>query len=363
MSRREQNRAAAAARLAARAGNGGLGDFPVHRLVDLLNDPALTAPTPWLVPGILPKGAAVMLYGAPKVGKTTLASAIVAAVASGTPFLGRPVSPVPVLYVDLERPRRLTVHRLAEPFHGEPPPDSIIVANRRPSLEVFRQVIRGHGIGLAVLDTLLRLTGLEDENSAAEVNRKLSPWVELAHEEGVTLLFNHHDRKSGGVHGAGARGSNNIVGTVDVAAHLTREPGDASDGRRRLQTVSNFDGVEEDIILRREGSTYATAPTLAQLRQERVLTALRGAPEPVAVEALAAQTGESRPALLPDLSLLLGSGQIERLGRGVRGDPHLYRVAPADSVRARESEGVTETCAWSPLPEDGRQLAPEEVEI
>jgi len=344
MSRRERLRSEAGARLANRAEAGGLEDFPVCRLVDLLDDPAMTEPTSWLVPGILPKGAAVLLYGSPKVGKTTLASALLAAVAAGRPFLDRPVAPAPVLYVDMERAKRLTVHRLKEPFADDRPPESILVSHRRPTIEAFRAVVRRYQVGLAVLDTLLRLTGLVDENSAAEVNQKLSPWVELAHEEGVTLLFNHHDRKGGGDNGAGARGSNNIVGTVDLAAHLMREGSDGDDGRRRLKIVSNFDEVEPELYLRREGGSYRSSPTPAQIRQDRILSALRSRPDhPASAEEVAQMVGESRSAVLPDLNLLVGFGGVVRQGRGVKGSPHLYRLAPSDSVTPSLSLGLTES--------------------
>src|SRR5262245_9602804 len=83
--------------------------FEVVRLSDLASDPELTKPLPWLIPGLVPQGTAILLYGSPKVGKTTLAAAISAAVALGENFLGRVVSSGPVLYCDMERPRRLTV--------------------------------------------------------------------------------------------------------------------------------------------------------------------------------------------------------------------------------------------------------------
>ena len=95
--RRTRLRADASAKVAARASGGDALWFPIQRLAALLADPSMTAPTNWLVPGVVPAGAAVLLYGSPKVGKTTLAAALVAAVASGRPFLGRPVTAGPVL--------------------------------------------------------------------------------------------------------------------------------------------------------------------------------------------------------------------------------------------------------------------------
>jgi hypothetical protein len=310
---------------------GAFHRFEVRRLADLVNDPDMNKPLPWLVPGLIPAGAAVLLYGSPKVGKTTLAAAICAAVAQGGTFLGRPISPAPVLYCDMERSRRLTVARLSEPFGDGDIPPTMMVASQRPTIPDLRSRIRDDGLRLVVLDSLVRLLTPESENDSAEMTDLLSPWVELAHTEDVTLTFIHHDRKGGGKHGAAARGSNSIVAAIDVAAHLEREAGETDNGRRRIQIVSNFDGLEPELRLSRDGATYTAALTPAQERQAKILDSLQNGDE-VDVTHFEALLGQKRPTFLPDLNALVANGQIERQGTGKRGSPYLYRIHKSLSV-------------------------------
>jgi hypothetical protein len=326
--------------------------FSVRRLADLVKDPELARPLPWLIPGIVPQGAAVLLYGSPKVGKTTLVAAMCAAVARGGEFLGRTIPSVPVLYCDMERPRRLTVARLREPFaDGEIPP-TMLVASQRPTLADLRACIRSDGIRLIALDSLVRLLCPDNENDAAEMSRLLAPWVDLAHSEDATLGFIHHDRKSGGQHGAAARGSNSIVATVDVAAHLVREPGETDDGRRRLKIVGNFDELEPELYLRREGGQYVAAPTPAQDKQARILESLRGGGE-VNVSDVVKRVGQSRGNVLPELNVLVSTGRVDRSGSGTRGSPYLYRVCDSVSVshiglKGADSNSNAPGDAWEP---------------
>lgn len=315
--------------------------FRSQSLRALLSDPAMTAPIPYLVPGIIPAGAVVLLYGSPKVGKTSFAASLCAEVARGGSFLGRQIQPSAVLYVDMERSRRMTAHRLGEPFGDNLPPDNLRTANGRPSVDELRHEIREHGFRAVVLDTLLRLTELGDENSAAEVRSKLAPWVDLAHAEDVTLILLHHDRKGGGDHGAGARGSNNIVGTVDVALHLKREAGEGASNRRRLEAVSNYDGVEPSICFERVDGHFRAAPSPAQERQERVLRQLRGS-GPQTTPNLAEALGEPRSNIDVALEALQSAGLVRREGKGVRGSPLTFHAilvssSPLDSIVLEET--------------------------
>jgi hypothetical protein len=310
--------------------------FVVRRLTDLANDPDLSKAIGWLIPGLIPEGAALLLYGSPKVGKTTFAAAICAAIAQGGEFLGRSIASAGVLYCDMERPCALTVSRLREPFPDSEIPASILVSNQRPTLSDVRACIRSDGVRFIVLDSLVRLLRPVNENDAAEMSRLLAPWVDLAHSENAAIGCIHHDRKGGGEHGAGARGSNTIVATVDVAAHLVREAGDLDDGRRRLRIVGNFDGLEPELHLRREGVRYVAGATPAQSRQTRIIDVLQDCSELTAPR-LAERLGQSRGNILPDLNLLVSAGRLTRLGNGSRGSPYRYRYTASHSVSLKDS--------------------------
>jgi len=238
----------------------------------------------------------------------------------------------------MERTRRLTVKRLSEPFGDDAIPPTMMVASQRPTISELRDRIRSDGLRLVVLDSLVRLLTPKNENEAGEMTGLLNPWVDLAHSEDVTFMFIHHDRKGGGKHGAGARGSNSIVAAVDVAAHLERDSDESDSGTRRLRIIGNFDELEPELRLRRDGDAYVAAPTPAQERQARILDCLRQGAR-VDVSDLARKLGQSRPALLPDLNVLISAGQVERSGTGKRGSPYLYSLHVSDSVSPTVSVG------------------------
>lgn len=326
--------------LAAESGESVARRLGVRNLCDALRDPELSRPTRYLLPGLIPEGSAILLYGSPKVGKTTLAAHLAAAIAAGKSFLGRPAKQRPVLYCDFERAVRLTCHRLGEPFGAEEPPRCLSLLSRQLNPEELRALIAWAGFGLVILDTLARLVQVENENDSAQMLRALAPWVDIAHDTGASLLLLHHDRKGGGENGQAARGSSSIVGAVDVAAHLKRDG--ASESARILVTVGNPDGLEPIIHLERDGTCYRTRPTSAQARRDRVLSMLRER-GPLDLSSLCEALGEGRTPLQESLSALEGSEEVERLGVGRRGDPLRWVVrnpisaAPLGGAEAAES--------------------------
>ncbi|HEV8355678.1 MAG TPA: AAA family ATPase [Gemmatimonadales bacterium] len=331
-------------------GPSPLKTFSVRELAD---DPSLMEPPEFVVGGLLPLGCLALLYGPPKSGKTTLAAHLAAAVALGRSFLGRVVVARPTLYCDFERPKRLTLARLMEPLAETDLPDALRLYNGpRVELARFRATLDVTGARFAVLDTLLRLLHPRDENDAAEMSDLLAPWADLAHERGVTFLAVHHDRKSQGNHGEGIRGSSAILGTVDLALYFRREGTGEDDGRRRIELLSNFDGLPSHLVLAREGGTYRVAPSAAEERQGRLLVAMGSSWE--TAQAIANRLGLTRQAIHDDLAALLAEGRVERNGSGRKKDPYLYcRADSASDSNSEKGYGIAETTtdpgdAWEP---------------
>jgi RecA-family ATPase len=76
--------------------------FKIENLPSLWS---IEAQTNWLIDGLIPEGMVTLITGDSVVGKSTLALAMVGAVAHGIPFLGRRTVCKRTLYVDGEKSR------------------------------------------------------------------------------------------------------------------------------------------------------------------------------------------------------------------------------------------------------------------
>jgi len=84
---------------------------------------ANSAPNLWLVDGLIPHGHMVIMGGLPGAGKSWIADALAAHVASGMDFLGLPIKQGEVLLVDEDTPEdelRNRFQRLAEGIKVSP---------------------------------------------------------------------------------------------------------------------------------------------------------------------------------------------------------------------------------------------------
>jgi KaiC/GvpD/RAD55 family RecA-like ATPase len=292
--------------------------------------------TEWLLTGLMPVGGMVILYGAPKAGKTTFALAAAVANAGGRPFLGESPNPVPVLWLDLEQPERVTKKRMIEagadttsmPFH--------IWHGSSPRVEDLMATIDELGAKLVVVDSLSRWLMLRDENDNAELNRTLGPILDQFRKRDVTLALIHHDRKSDGDHGKNLRGAGSLLAMCDIAIEV-RQDGAGDSPTRRLNIISRHDGRRElRVRLTTEG--YVSDGSPVESRERAVLNALTSGK--LTLEDLAVVLDLSPKQTRSHLAFLAGSGRIKRTGAGKKGDPHYYEISrrPSDSGKS-ESPG------------------------
>lgn len=295
---------------------------------------AEAAPITWVWEPFIPDGALVLLTAYAKAGKSTLAYALAVAVAQGRLFLGYPTRQCGVLILAVEEHPR-DVRRRLERF-GMRPSDPITkhCGLLLPSaLDVVRDYIKAHGIGLVLLDTLSRYWNVPDENDAAQVVAAGSPLLDLAHETNVALLALHHDKKRadkrGGENGTNIRGSSAIFALADQALMLSRPQG-RGDRLRTLCASGRYDETPDEITLELTDAGYRVVRQPGERRDDatdrRVLEALPDpddSPQELAAIAAKAGLGEkpTREALVR-----LGT-HVVREGGGVKGDPHRYRRA------------------------------------
>lgn len=175
-------------------------DLPILSLYDLMTHD--WPEPPWIVPGILPVGLAV-LAGRPKVGKSWLALQLAQAVAIGGRFLGECVERGPVLYLALEDvPRRLKRRAAMQgwkdieaqcDFMGAEGLRKIGLLNKGGGLRIAKG-IRKHGYRLVVVDTLSRaISG--DQDSVVEMTAALGPLQSMAQQrQCCVLILDHHNK-------------------------------------------------------------------------------------------------------------------------------------------------------------------------
>jgi hypothetical protein len=176
----------------------------VRRGGDVLSLP----PVSWLVPGWLPAGSVGMIYGPPKVGKSTVAVHVALSLALGrSPFGGRrPRRPLRVLFVMAER-GNLTTDRVRAwcRREGVDVPDTFSTMNVRRlflggpgglDVQAFAGVLDEVRPDLVIIDTLSRTIRGVDENSAEAMTMV---WENVDHLcsrlDGGAVLMVHHTGK------------------------------------------------------------------------------------------------------------------------------------------------------------------------
>ena len=173
----------------------------------------------YILPGLIPRGAVVLLTGSPGVGKSSLALKLVIACALGREFLGRQCERIKCLYLDKENPLPLVQQRM-DVFAGGPIPGLHIwggwLPDEAPMVEDPRLVRwAAEHQPLIVFDSLVRFH-TADENSASEM-RKVMGYLRRLADAGATVLLLHHRSKT---EANKYRGSSDILAAVDVAYAL-----------------------------------------------------------------------------------------------------------------------------------------------
>ena len=74
---------------------------------------------------------------------------------------------------------------------------------------------------ILVVDTV-KVLQIIDENDPTEVMKRFRPLLAKQQREGKTIIFLHHTRKAGGVHGLGAAGSGAFTAAVDKSLFIDR---------------------------------------------------------------------------------------------------------------------------------------------
>lgn len=187
-----------------------------------------------LVEGVLTVGAGSVLYGDSNSGKTFFAIDMAAAVARGTPWMGKQTEQGMVIYLAAESPASVQSRLQAYQRHyGVKVPNFAIVQNpidlfdgeadTEAVIQLVRQLERQRQqkARLIVGDTLARLSAGANENSGQDMGLVVRRFDRIRLECVAHFLLVHHSGKNAA---NGARGWSGIKAAIDTEIEVTDSP-------------------------------------------------------------------------------------------------------------------------------------------
>src|SRR5450830_842647 len=196
---------------------------------------AANQPDIWILEGLVEEGDQVVLCGAPKAGKSLMASQIALAAASGGDFLGwkAPIARR-VLYVNLElRPKRFGRRLIAQvgdvkhlaAYSNLKTINCLRTLDIRDfkQCEAFADKVKALGVDLVIWDVLARMHGA-DENDNPSM-RAVMHSIRVASADRAHIILHHMRKASAGqenvnLGAAGMRGASSIHGEADLVMSL-----------------------------------------------------------------------------------------------------------------------------------------------
>ena len=339
----------------------------------------------WIAgPGLAAIGAITEIDGKIKAaGKTTFLLHMIRSVLDGVPFLNASTRQSRVIYVT-EQSRETFADALRRAQLDQRAEELLILFREDIGSTRWSAVVEAtmrDGYDVVVFDTVGKLAGIREENSAGEWASAMSPLQDLA-ARGRAVIVARHDRKSGGDVGDSGRGSSQASGDVDIILALRRPEGNQPSKRRVISSLSRYAETPETVVVELTESGYVLLGTDEAVATSEARSFLGAAIER---EYRLNGTGLDMTALVNlgkdrvpparrttiqnAIEQMVRSGEIVRTGRGVKHDP--YRFAPAissgaaDQPEPRAYGGGTNVGAASHTPRDDSGVPPagDDVEV
>lgn len=326
---------------------------------------------PWVMEGYLAANGLTVLAGKPKAGKSTLGAAIAKAVCgSASEFLGRRVMTGPVVYVSEEGAATLAhkvagdTLRIATRDTAWPRPDWV------PLIAAAKSEAQRVGAVLLVFDTFAFWAGLgpESEKDAGAVQAAMEPLVG-ATRAGIAVLLIVHARKGGGEDGDAVRGSSALAGAADIVLELDRVP-DGSARQRKVLALSRYPQTPGVLVVDHDASNgswrvIGEGTDRGDARDIGSRTALLDALAngELTRKELEEVTGKKSVGWHSTMEQLIASGDVVRLGAGVKGDAHRFRIVPAVSEQNPGTNGSVDVADAAAYPEGGQHQKQDTLEL
>jgi hypothetical protein len=309
----------------------------------------------WLWDKLVPLGHLTLLQAAQKCGKSTLVRNLIACALEGKDLLGRTVKQGAVIYLPLEEdPFAVKEHLRALGVDDNPllTVPAIIgsgaTANSARSrvvrdFDTLAHAVREINPVLVVIDPLALMVKASSLNIYEKVYEAMQPFIDLSQECHCAIVFLHHESKSGsGRKNVGQRGIGSVAlpGSVSTTISMSNKG-----GMRTIEVEGRGVQPLENLILSLDANgKIDTANRWEEVLAERYIPSIR--------EALAVM---SEPLMMTELQMLvrgdlkevkqaiyfmIEQGVIQHVtGRGVKGDPKRYALAPASKRAEGENTG------------------------
>lgn len=242
--------------------------LPTIRAADLIA--SVPEEPRWLVPGLLAPGWCLMVSSREKTGKGTLISYLLGAIEHGAEtvfgdaadqrftsliFTEEPIDSI------AEKAKYQSMVESAYLFAWELPAEVTKLSAKdnkrwRATVDVLVNTAVDGGHKLLFLDNISRAAGIVEEGGV-ELTRAVEIAADAAKRAGLTVIVDHHHRKSGGDMRDRSRGGTGTAGSVDVALSMDRGKTQA-DRKRDLVCVGRIKATnwEKTIELNEDWKDY-----------------------------------------------------------------------------------------------------------
>ncbi len=328
---------------------------------ELSQNPA--PPTSFYVERLVPKGALILLTGAPKGGgKTTALCHAISAIVKGEEFIGLETERTKVVYLT-EQGRSFETEYL-EPLGLMDRDDFTVLYSYETSEYRWTEVVNAamrrcveNDAGILVIDTASHFARLQGdaENASGPVLETLRPLQEGSQRLGISIVLAHHDRKGGGNITESGRGSSAYSQGVDVIVNIRQPRGFQSNPRlRELEATGRYgDKLIGELMIELTADGYVSHGEKAQvatIKAEQAVLETLPSNESDALtasklwELLKDEEGFGRTTMNNVLTALSEGGRIERNRLTTRGTPFAYWLP-----------GTERSSSQNPIPMVGRK--------
>ncbi|MEL7167906.1 MAG: AAA family ATPase [Bacteroidota bacterium] len=178
-----------------------------------------------VVEGLIHDASVNLIFGEGATKKTYLCVDLGAAVAMGTPWLGRKTTQSSTLLVDEESGQRRLLDRFqAVGAARHLPSDAPMYATSLAGLDLYgsdedatklEELVSKLHAGLVIIDSLSMISGKADENATADMGRVMQTLRVMADRTGAAFVVIHHSNRA-----RGYRGASKIRDAVDLALEV-----------------------------------------------------------------------------------------------------------------------------------------------